>query len=138
MKQGNVLKDMREEKWDEPLLRAVQAYVVFLLENTRYTQENGGEVIRLYLKYTLGKRRGYVQFHIIQSLYNFLNVAKNDKTFVENLNMSEEDYSDLWIDVHEEIQKPWFQKLLHEDCTYKTYPYTTQDRLKKVIQDLGD
>ena len=138
MKQGNVLKDMREEECDEPLLRAVQAYVVFLLENTRYTHENGGEVIRLYLKYTLGKRRGYVQFHIIQSLYNFLNVAKNDKTLVENLNISEEDYSDIWIDVHEEVQKPWFQKLLHEDCTYKTYPYTTQDRLKKVIQDLGD
>ena len=138
MKQGDILKDMRKEKWDEPLLRAVQVYVVFLLENARYSYKNGGEVIRLYLKYTIGKRRGYVQFHIIRQLCEFLKITEKDKTFVENLNMSEEDYSDIWIDVHEEIQKPWFQKLLHEDCTYKTYPYTTQERLKKVIQDLGD
>ena len=119
-------------------MRAVQVYVVFLLENARYSYKNGGEVIRLYLKYTIGKRRGYVQFHIIRQLCEFLKITEKDKTFVENLNMSEEDYSDIWIDVHEEIQKPWFQKLLHEDCTYKTYPYTTQERLKKVIQDLGD
>ena len=138
MKQGNVLKDMREEKWDESLLRAVQAYVVVLLEDARYFHENGGEVIRLYLKYTIGKRRGYVQFHIIQQLCKFFKITANDKTFVENLNMSEEDYSDIWIDVHKEIKKPWFQKLLHENRTYKTYPYTTQDRLKKAVQELGD
>ena len=51
MKQGDILKDMRKEKWDEPLLRAVQVYVVFLLENARYSYKNGGEVIRLYLKH---------------------------------------------------------------------------------------
>ena len=138
MKQGDILKDMRKEKWDEPLLRAVQVYVVFLLENARYSYKNGGEVIRLYLKYTIGKRKGYVQFHIIRQLYKFLKIAENDKTFIENLNMSEEDYSDIWIDVHKEIKKTWFQTLLHEDRTYNTYPYTTQDRLKKAIQDLGD
>ena len=53
-----------------------------------------------YLKYTIGKRRGYVQFHIIRQLCEFLKITEKDKTFVENLNMSEEDYSDIWIDVY--------------------------------------
>ena len=137
MKQGDILKDMRKEKWDEPLLRAVQVYVVFLLENARYSYKNGGEVIRLYLKYTIGKRRGYVQFHIIRQLCEFLKITEKDKTFVENLNMSEEDYSDIWIDVYKEIKKPWFQKLLGENRTYRTYPYTTQERLDNVVRNLG-
>ena len=137
MKQGDILKDMRKEKWDEPLLRAVQVYVVFLLENARNSYKNGGEVIRLYLKYTIGKRRGYVQFHIIRQLCEFLKITEKDKTFVKNLNMSEEDYSDIWIDVYKEIKKPWFQKLLGENRTYRTYPYTTQERLDNIVRNLG-
>ena len=64
MKQGDILKDMRKEKWDEPLLRAVQVYVVFLLENARYSYKNGGEVIRLYLKFRVFTRNPRVKSRI--------------------------------------------------------------------------
>ena len=61
---GNMLQELRQEEWDEPLMEATQVIVCDLLNRHATAHKYGGEIIHLYLKRTIGKKRGYMQFYI--------------------------------------------------------------------------
>ena len=120
---GNMLQELRQKEWDEPLMEATQVIVCDLLNGNAMEHEYGGEIIHLYLKQTIGKKRGYVQFHILDKLAEYLKRTEADESLIEKLGFTEEEYSNVWIDVNREIKKPWFVKIKNNEHPSEEYPY---------------
>lgn len=138
MRQCDILKDLKEEKWDPELMKAAQAGIIYFTEEPQFKHEYGGEVLSLYLKRTLGKQRGYIQYVILSKLVNLLENMRYKKEYMTNLGLDEEAYSDIWIDVNKEISKRWFLKILKNRDVFATYPYTMKDRCDLAISRLLD
>lgn len=119
---GNMLQELRQEEWDEPLMEATQVIVCDLLNRHATAHKYGGEIIHLYLKRTIGKKRGFMQFYILNKLADYLNRTATDKSLIEKLGFTEEDYSNVWIDVNREIKKPWFIKMKKNEEPTEEYP----------------
>lgn len=138
VEQGNMLKELRREEWDESLLEATQIVVKDLLIKGERGggYKYGGEIIYLYLKHTIGKRRGYVQYLLLDRLAEYIEEAANNKFLISNLGFTEEEFSDVWIDVKREIKKPWFLKIKSNERPSEKCPYGTRHLCERAFERL--
>lgn len=133
----DVVKDLYEENWDEPLVNAVQVMIREILRSPILKTKDGGEIIYLYVKQFVSRKKGYVHYLVLKDLLVFFDQVAKDKKLLDTINLSEDKYSDIWIDVKNETQKPWFQNIRKmQGKEFKTYPYTIEDRCSKAYDEL--
>lgn len=133
----NVVDDLHKENWDEPLVNAVQVMIREMLRFPISKTECGGEIIYLYVKRFVGKKKGYVHYLVLEDLLNFFDQIAENKELLDAIHLSEDKYSDIWIDVKNDTQKKWFQNIRNmRGKKFKTYPYRMEDRCNKAYDDL--
>lgn len=133
----DVVNDLREENWDEPLINAVQVMIRNIVRSPIEETECGGEIIYLYVKQFVGKKRGYVHYLVLEDLLNFFDQIAENKKLLDVIHLSEDKYSDIWIDVKNDTQKTWFQSIRDmRGKEFDTYPYSIEERCKRAYEDL--
>lgn len=109
--EGRFVKAMREEEWDPEFCKAVQVVVKYIINQLNSFSSNDGEILYLYVKRTVGKKKGMVQFALLNRMIEFFEKVKIDNSIIATMGLTEEEYSDIWIDVQGEVKKKWYKTL---------------------------
>ena len=77
-----------------------------------------------------------MQYLLLDRLAEYLEEAVNNKFLISNLGFTEEEFSDVWIDVKREIKKPWFLKIKSNERPSEKCPYGTRHLCERAFERL--
>lgn len=138
IEEGRFINVMREEEWDSQFSIAVQVVLKNIVFKSKSFTSNDGKILHMYVKRTVGKKKGMVQYALLNRMVDLFEKIKEDNSIIAKMGLTEEEYSDIWIDVQKEVKKNWY-KTLDDPKNYDATGRRMKDRSFNILSrlDLG-